>query len=120
LTGAFEQTDENPDRLPFNPDLAALLLEFARTQVKLEDPESNQTRGWHWSHCNSRCRQYRVYHCCPQWTGAVGNAIVSGATALNPAPGKACEAPVIAAGNLQKIKWLACHKNACRASHSFH
>ena len=52
LTGVFEKTDQNLDRLPFKPDLAALLLEFARTQVKLEDPESDQTRGWHdWSHC---------------------------------------------------------------------
>ena len=52
LTGAFEETDQNLDRLPFKPDFAALLLEFARTQVKLEDPESNQTRGWRRrSHC---------------------------------------------------------------------
>src|SRR5579864_7225672 len=52
LTGVFEKTDQNLDRLPLKPDFAALLLEFARTHVKLEDPESNQTRGWHrWSHC---------------------------------------------------------------------
>jgi hypothetical protein len=51
LTGAFEETDQDLDRLSFKPDFAALLLEFARTQVKLEDPESDQTPGWHrWSH----------------------------------------------------------------------
>jgi hypothetical protein len=35
----FEETDEDPDRLPFQPDLAALFPEFARTQIELEDPE---------------------------------------------------------------------------------
>ena len=47
LAGVFEKTDENLDGLPFQPDFAALFLEFARTQVKLKDPESNQTRGWY-------------------------------------------------------------------------
>ena len=52
LTGVFEETDQNLDRLPFQPDFAALLLEFARTQVKLEDAEPNCTRGWHGcAHC---------------------------------------------------------------------
>src|SRR5579863_5276253 len=52
LAGAFEEADQNLDRLPFKTDFASLLLEFPRTQVKLEDPESDQTRGWHrWSHC---------------------------------------------------------------------
>jgi hypothetical protein len=51
LAGVFQKTDQNLDRLPFKPDFAALLLEFARVQVKLEDPESNQTGGWLWSHC---------------------------------------------------------------------
>lgn len=46
------EPNQSLDRLPFKPDFAALLLEFARTQVKLEDAESDQTRGWHdWSHC---------------------------------------------------------------------
>jgi hypothetical protein len=46
FTGIFEKTDQNLDRLPFKPDFAALLLEFARTQVELEDPESDHARGW--------------------------------------------------------------------------
>jgi hypothetical protein len=60
FTGVFEKADQNPDRLPFKPDLAALLLEFARTQVELKDPESDQTRGWYgWSHWLAQ-RLYRV------------------------------------------------------------
>jgi len=31
LTGIFQQTDQDLDRLPFEPDFAALFLEFART-----------------------------------------------------------------------------------------
>jgi len=34
--------NQSLDRLPFKPDFAALLLEFPRTQVKLEDPESEK------------------------------------------------------------------------------
>ena len=53
LTWVFEETDQDLNRLPFKPDFSALPLELARTQIKLEDPESDQTRGWyHWSHCN--------------------------------------------------------------------
>ena len=36
----FEEAEEDLNRLPFQPDLAALFLEFARTQIELEDPES--------------------------------------------------------------------------------
>src|ERR1700722_11222143 len=52
LAGVLEQTNQNRDRLPFQPDLAALLLKFARTQIKLEDAEPNRTREWYrWAHC---------------------------------------------------------------------
>ena len=36
----LKETDEDLDRLPFQPNLAALFLEFARTLIELEDPES--------------------------------------------------------------------------------
>lgn len=52
LTGVFQQTDQDLDWLPFQPDFAALLLELARAQIKLEDPKSDETRGW-----------YRRFHC---------------------------------------------------------
>jgi hypothetical protein len=52
FAGALEETHQNLDRLPFQPDLAALLLEFARAQIKLEDAEANRPGGWHrWAHC---------------------------------------------------------------------
>src|SRR5580698_815527 len=51
LSGVLEETHQNLDRLPFQPDLAALLLQLARTQIKLEDAEANHTRGWYcWAH----------------------------------------------------------------------
>jgi hypothetical protein len=51
LTGVFEETDQNLDRLPFQADFATLLLEFTRAQIEFEDPEPDQARGWcHWSH----------------------------------------------------------------------
>jgi hypothetical protein len=40
FTRVFEETDQDLNRLPFKPDFSALLLELARTQIKLEDPES--------------------------------------------------------------------------------
>jgi hypothetical protein len=33
LAGAFEKADKNLDRLPLQPDFAALLRQFARTQI---------------------------------------------------------------------------------------
>jgi hypothetical protein len=51
LSGVFEKTDQDLDRLPFQADFSALLLEFSRTQIKLEDPEPDPTRNcWHWFH----------------------------------------------------------------------
>jgi hypothetical protein len=48
----FQEADQNLDRLSFKPDFAALLPEFGRAQVKLEDPKSDDTRAWqYWSHC---------------------------------------------------------------------
>ena len=45
LTGVFEETNQDLDRLPFKPDFSAPLQELARPQIKLEEPESNQMRG---------------------------------------------------------------------------
>ena len=40
------------NRLPFKPDFSTLPLKLARAQIKLENPESDPTRGWyHWFHC---------------------------------------------------------------------
>src|SRR5579864_4828301 len=51
LSRVLEQTHQNLHRLPFQPDLAALLLEFGRTQIKLEDAEPNRSWRWHgWPH----------------------------------------------------------------------
>ena len=36
--------NQSLDRLPIKPDFAALLLEFPRTQVKLEDPNRKRIR----------------------------------------------------------------------------
>jgi hypothetical protein len=47
LTGVVEETDQDLNRLPFKPDFSALPLELAGTQIKLEDPESNQPRQWY-------------------------------------------------------------------------
>ena len=46
LTGVLEESHQDLNRLPFKPDLSALLPELARMQIKLEDPESDQTWGW--------------------------------------------------------------------------
>jgi hypothetical protein len=61
LTLFFEETDQDLNRLAFQPDLSALLLELARMQIKLEESESDQTRGWRrWSHWNWKNQRYRV------------------------------------------------------------
>ena len=44
LAGVLEEADQDLHRLPFKPDLSTLPPEFARTQIKLEEPESDQTR----------------------------------------------------------------------------
>jgi len=52
---SFQQTHQNLKRLPLQPDLSALLLQLARTQVQLKNTESDQTRRWyHWSECSIR------------------------------------------------------------------
>jgi hypothetical protein len=52
LAGVFEETDQHLNRLPFKPDFSTLPLKLARAQIKLENPESDPTRGWyHWFHC---------------------------------------------------------------------
>ncbi len=51
LTRAFEKTDQNLDGLPFETYFVAVLPEFARTYVKLEDPKPDDTRTWNrWPH----------------------------------------------------------------------
>ena len=45
LTGVFQKTDQNLDRLPFKPDFAALLLEFARTQSRARRPRIGSDAG---------------------------------------------------------------------------
>jgi len=47
FAGAFEKADQNLNRLPLQPDFTALLPELPRTQVKLEEPESQRTGSWH-------------------------------------------------------------------------
>ena len=47
LAGVLEETNQDLNRLPFKPDFSALPLELARTQIQLEDPESDQARGWY-------------------------------------------------------------------------
>jgi hypothetical protein len=42
----LEEAEEDLNRLTFQPDLAALFLEFARSQIELEDPESYEMRAW--------------------------------------------------------------------------
>jgi hypothetical protein len=47
LTGILEKADKNMYRLPFEPDFAALLPEFARTHVDFEHPKSDGSGRWH-------------------------------------------------------------------------
>ena len=47
FTGILKKADKNVYRLPFKPDSAALPPEFARTHVKLEDPEPDGAGRWY-------------------------------------------------------------------------
>jgi hypothetical protein len=47
LTGILEETDQDLNGLSFQPDLSTVFPEFTRTQVEFEDPESDETWGWH-------------------------------------------------------------------------
>ena len=52
LAGILEKAEKNLYGLPLKPDFAALLPEFSRTQIDLEDAESEGSRGWYRrSHC---------------------------------------------------------------------
>ena len=51
LAGILEKAEKNLYGLPLKPDFAALLPEFSRTHVELEDAEPEGSRGrYHWSH----------------------------------------------------------------------
>jgi hypothetical protein len=57
LAGVFEEADKDLDGLAFEADLAALLLELTGTEVELEDPETDEARGWCGrSHCGESGR----------------------------------------------------------------